>query len=151
MTAEPHRSWRTWALVASLGLNLAFAGLVAGALWKGPPPPPVPGIGPYARALPEPYRHDLGRALRSSRPDWAGMREAWHGRRAAYAAALTAEPFDPSSFAALLEQDRALAGDLAERGGRLLVEQVARMSPAERAAYAAALTEARPGDGRRRH
>jgi uncharacterized membrane protein len=149
--AEARRDWRTWALVASLGLNLAFVGLIAGALWKGPPPPPAPGIGQYARALPDPLRHQLGRALRESRPDWRGMREAWAGRRAAFAAALTAEPFDPATVAALLDEDRRLAGELAARGSRLLVEQIERMSPAERAAYAEALTKGRHGRGRWRH
>ena len=31
MAGTPRRAWRTWALVASLGLNLAFVGLLAGA------------------------------------------------------------------------------------------------------------------------
>jgi uncharacterized membrane protein len=151
MADAARRNWRTWALVASLGLNLVFVGLVAGALWKGPPPPPAPGIGQYARALPDPFRHDLGRAMRDSRPDWSGMREARRGRRAAFAAALTAEPFDPAAVAAMLDEDRRLTGELAARGSRLLVEQIERMSPEERAAYAAALTEDRRGRGRWRH
>ena len=45
-----------WALVASLGLNLVFVGLIAGAIFRGPPPPPMPGalaLRPRpARALP---------------------------------------------------------------------------------------------------
>ena len=105
----PRRSWMRWALVASLGLNLVFVGLIAGALIKGPPAPPVPGIGHYVRALPEASRRDLGEALRASRPDWSGMREAC-ARREALAAALTAEPFEPAAVAALLEEDRGLAG-----------------------------------------
>jgi uncharacterized membrane protein len=151
MADTPRRSWRTWALVASLGLNLAFLGVLAGALLKGPPPPPMPGIGGYARALPDLIRHDLGRALRHSRPDWAGMRETYHGRRAALAAIVTADPFDPAAMQALLDEDRRLASDLATRGGQLLVDQVARMSPAERASYAEALTEERRGRDGRRH
>ena len=72
-----------WALVASLGLNLAVVGLIAGALVKGPPPRPLPGIAlwHYARALPDPYRRDLGRALRDNRRDWIGPREALRGQR----------------------------------------------------------------------
>jgi len=148
MAEAPRRSWQTWALAASLGLNLVFVGLIAGALVKGPPAPPMPGMSQYVRALPEANRRDLGRSLRASRPDWAGMREAWHGRRRALAAALTAEPFDPAAVAALLEKDRALAGDLAARGAGLLVAEIERMSPEERAAYAAALAERPRG---RRH
>ena len=63
------RRWMTWALVASLGLNLLGLGLIGGAWLKGPPPGPMPGVAlwRYARAMPDPYRHDLGRALRDSR------------------------------------------------------------------------------------
>jgi len=148
MAEAPRRSWLRWALVASLGLNLIFVGLVAGALIKGPPAPPLPGISQYVRALPEAKRRDLGRSLRASRPDWPGMREAWHARRRALAAALTAEPFDPAAVAVLLEEDRGLAGELASRGTSLLLAEIERMSPAERAAYAAALEQGWHG---RRH
>ena len=75
------------------------------------------------------------------------MRAAWHARRSALAAALTAEPFDAAAVAALLEEDRGLAGDLAARGTGLLLAEIEAMSPAERAAYAAALAEG----PRRRH
>ena len=62
--AERSRNWLKWALVASLAVNLAFVGLVVGALIKGPPHAPWPGIAlwHYARALPDPYRRDLGEA-----------------------------------------------------------------------------------------
>ena len=144
MADAPRRRWLTWALVASLGLNLTFAGLVAGTLLKGPPPPML-GVGQYARALPEPYRRDLGRALRDGRPDWPAVRDAWRGRRAALATALTAEPYDPAAVAGLLDQDRAIAGEIAARGAALLLDEIDRMSTAERTAYAARLAEDPPG------
>ena len=144
---EPRRRWMRWALVASLGLNLAAVGLIGGALVKGPPPGPLPGVAPwhYARALPDPYRRDLGRALRASRRDWIGPREALRGQREALVAALTAEPFDPAALAAVLTEESRLTGDLSARGSALLVAQIERMSPDERARYAAALTEGRRG------
>jgi uncharacterized membrane protein len=151
MAFSPPGGWLRWALVASLGLNLVFVGLIAGALVKGPPPPPAPGISQYARALPEPYRRELGRGLRSSRSDWSGMRAAWRGRRAALADSLTAEPFDLAAVAALLDEERRLAGELATRGADLLLDEIGRMSPDERAAFAAALTEHRHGRDGRRH
>ena len=112
----------------------------------------MPGIAlwHYARALPEPYRRDLGRALRDSRRDWIGPREALRGQRAALAAALTAEPFDPAAVAAVLADERRVSGELAARGTEMLVAQIARMTPDERAAYAQALTERRWHHGRRR-
>jgi uncharacterized membrane protein len=142
--AEPRRPNRLkWALVASLGLNLAVIGLVAGALIKGPPPAPWPGIAlwHYARALPDPYRHDLGRALRDNRREWMPPREALRGQRSALAAALTAQPFAPEAVAGVLTREAQLTGELSRRGAGLLLAQIERMSPAERAAYATALAE----------
>jgi uncharacterized membrane protein len=141
-----------WALLASLGLNLVFVGLLAGAVFRGPPPPPMPGLWHYARALPEPHRRELGRALRESRRDWIGPREALRGQKAAMAAALTAEPFDANAVAAVLASETRLVGDLSARGRELLLEEIARMSPADRAAYAEALTADRDRGRRgRRH
>lgn len=146
MAGKPRGRWMTWALVGSVGLNLAFAGLIGGALLKGPPPPgPMPGLWQYARALPDPYKRDLGRALRDSRDAWIGPREALRGQRTALAAALTAEPFDPATVDQVLSGTDRISGDLSARGTALLVQQIARMTPQDRAAYAAALLEDRGG------
>jgi uncharacterized membrane protein len=141
--AERRPNRLKWVLVASLAMNLAFVGLVAGALTKGPPPAAWPGIAlwQYARALPDPYRHDLGRTLRDNRRDWMAPREALRGQRDALAAALTAEPYAPEAVAELLEREAQLTGELSAHGATLLLAQIERMSPEERAAYAAALTE----------
>ncbi|MFO1106493.1 MAG: periplasmic heavy metal sensor [Amaricoccus sp.] len=153
---EPRTSPQTrmkWALIGSLGLNLALAGLILGAIVKGPPPPPPPpgGLWFYGRSLPEPYRGDLGRALRDNRGDWAGPREALGDQRAAFAAALTAEPYDPAALAAILARQPALFDELTARGTSLLLDQIARMSPAERAGYAQALLSRREPPGHGRH
>ena len=146
----PGRPRLKWALVASLGLNLVFVGLFAAALFRGPPPPPMPGLWHYARALPEPYRRDLGRALRESRRDWIGPRDALRAQQAAMAAALAAEPFDPAAVArGAGERDEASRRPLRPRR-RALVAEIARMSPADRAAYAEALAADR-GHGPGRH
>jgi hypothetical protein len=53
-TSPRPRPWQRWLLYASLGLNLAFVGLVAGAIMRGPPEVGLPGpaLWHYARALP---------------------------------------------------------------------------------------------------
>lgn len=142
---KPSRRWRDWLLVASLGLNLVVLGLVAGAILRGPPERPMagPALGHYARALPDPYRRDLGRALRASRRDWAPGRDALRGQRTALAAALTAEPYDPARVAGLLEQELTLATDLGDRGVALLMTQIDRMGPEDRAAFAGRLQQER--------
>lgn len=146
-TAKPRRSWMRWALIGSLGLNLALAGLIVGAIVKGPPGPPPGGLWFYGRTLPEPYRDDLGRALRANRGDWFGPRDALRAQREAFAAALTADPYDPAALAAILAHEPAIFDQLAARGASLLLDQIARMTPAERAAYAQALLSRkdRPG------
>lgn len=133
--------WMTWALVASLGLNLLGLGVIGGALIKGPPPgpPPGPSLWHYARSLPDPYRRDLGRALRDTRGDWIGPREALRNQSKALAAALTADPFDPAAVATVLKAQTQVTRDLSARGTDMLLAQIARMSAEERAAYAAAL------------
>jgi uncharacterized membrane protein len=130
--------WMKWALVASLGLNVAVLGVIGGAIIKGPPPGPMPGVAlwHYAHVLPEPYRRELGQALRASRPQWSGPREALRGQRDALVAALTAEPFDPAGVGAVFRRDARTTGELESRGIALLTEQIARMTPEERAAYA---------------
>lgn len=161
MVLPPFRPGLKWVLVASLGLNLLFAGLFAAAAFRGPPPPPVPGLWQYARSLPEPYRRELGRELRDTRKDWIGPREALKAQQQALAAALTSEPFDPAAVADVLASETRISVDLSARARQLLVNQIARMTAGERAAYAAALLADRgppdppdrgpdgPGPGRR--
>lgn len=140
------RNWTRWALVASLGLNLVAVGIIGGAILKGPPPPdpgPGPALWPFARALPDPYRHDLGQSLRATRQEWIGPREAMESLSRRMAAALRAEPFDPAAVHALLAEQIDVANRLGQQGIDLLMAQIDRMSPEDRAAYAAALIERR--------
>lgn len=143
------RRWFGPALVVSLGVNLAVLGLIAGLAMKGPPPPPAGpggeiGLWRYGAALPEPFRGDLGHDLRASRGDWAGPRDRLRAQSAALAAALTAEPYEPAAVAGVLESERELLTALTRRGADLLLAQIARMDPDQRADYAAALTRRGP-------
>jgi uncharacterized membrane protein len=151
-TTPRPRPWRRWLLYASLGLNLAFVGLVAGAIMRGPPEvsPPGPALWHYARALPAEQRRDLRQALRASRPEWIEAREALGAQRAAFAAALTAEPFDPDTVAQILAEEARLSGGLADRGTRLLLDRIAQMDSDERAAYADAILRERGHSRERR-
>lgn len=125
-------------LTLSLGLNLALAGIVAGLVLSGPgdsrraAPPHLH----YALSLPPPYRQDLRQGLRASRGDWEGTRTRLEDRRVAFAAALTAEPFDLQGVADVLAREDELARALSQRGAGMLLEQIARMSPEDRAVYA---------------
>ena len=144
----PPRRRLRWLLVASLGLNLLLVGLALGAILRGPPERIAagPALGHYARALPEADRRELGRALHASRADWAPSRDALRGQRAAFAEALTADPYDHARVVALLEDELRLSADLGSRGSALLAAQIARMTPEARAAFAERLQESRRRD-----
>ena len=148
--APARRNWTRWVLVASLGLNLVAVGIIGGAILHGPPPPdigPGPALWSFARALPDPYRHELGQSLRATRKEWSGPREAMETASRRMAAALRAEPFDPAAVHALLAERIDVADRLGRQGAGLLMAQIARMSPADRAAYATALLERRGRHG----
>ncbi len=148
---RPPRRWLRWLLVASLGLNLLLLGLAAGAVLRGPPDRfgAGPALGYYAHALPDPYRRDLGRELRASRGDWAPTRDALRDQRLAFAAALTADPYDQDRVEALLAEEQTFASSLGARARNLLAAQIARMDPEARAAFAERLRERprHPGRG----
>jgi uncharacterized membrane protein len=133
--------WR-WVLIASLCLNLALIGLGVGARLNRPTPPPPPGLWNYGRALPEPYRENLSHALRATRHDWIGPREALRGQREALAEALVATPYDPVAVAEVITREPRLMDTLAQRGSQLLLDQISRMTPQDRAAYAEVLRRA---------
>lgn len=137
-TGSPHRRWKRWALIASLALNVLFVGLVVGAVLRGPPDQAIggPGLWRYAHALPDPYRRELVRTVRRSRSDWGAQRVALRDARGALAEALRAQPFDIDAVATVLANEQRLAGQLADRGNTLLLEQIARMSAEDRSRYA---------------
>lgn len=138
-TPAPRRNWAHWLLLGSVGLNLVAAGFIGGAFMKGPPPPdpgPGPALWHFARSLPDPYRRDLGEALRATRKDWIGPREEMEGVSHKLAAALEADPYDPGAVQKLFQEQTDLATRLSLRGADLLMAQIERMTPADRAAYA---------------
>lgn len=140
----PHKSGRARLLLAlSLGLNLALAGLVAGLLLRGPGDSrrALPPHLHYALSLPAPYRQELRQTLRASRGDWEGLRIRLADRREAFATALVANPFELQGVAEVLAQEGDLAQALSERSAEMLLAQIARMSPGDRAAFAESVLE----------
>lgn len=147
---RPSRAGR-WLLAASLALNLLFVGLIAGGalrVWNAPRHGmmPMSEMAMLWRALPEAERRAL-------RPDTGGPparsegREARAARQAAQAAELgallTAEPFQRAALEARLAAAQARS---AERGAEALarmLDRIAAMPPADRAAMAARLGERR--------
>ncbi|WP_165802831.1 periplasmic heavy metal sensor [Pelagivirga sediminicola] len=131
------RRWRLICL-ASLALNLALAGLIAGAVLTRLPH--MGGMdhqaghhargGPLIAALPEDVRARIEAQLP---PRAHGQRRA---RFEALTAALRAEPFDAGEVRALLRGQRDMGTRRAEAAEAALLDALAGMSAAERAAYA---------------
>lgn len=158
---EPHaarprrRRWVGVLLVASLTLNLLVAGILAGAWLRGPMHSSDPGrservFGAWTAALDPTDSAALREALRARRAELAENWRAERRDRAAFVAALRAEPFDPAAL-------DAIAGRMVDRSAqrldvahRLLADRIAAMSPEARRAYAdrleAAFRRNRRGD-----
>lgn len=138
-------------LFASLALNLAVAGVVAGFLVMGPPPPPRDRPGgddpalPYTRALSPEQRGDLRDQLRGKafgdRREMADVRRAVLADYQRAVAVLRADPFDPAALEALMVEQAARSAEVRARGHAVLSSYVAQMTAEERAAYADRLEE----------
>jgi uncharacterized membrane protein len=139
----PARSpvWMRVALGLSLALNLAVAGVVAGAILRHDDPRREasmrePSGAPYLRALPPEDRRAIERQLRA---ELGPPRAAMQALRADFAEALAllrADAFDAAAFAATIDRQRSRFQVRAEAGDRLFVERLAGMTPEQRAELA---------------
>ncbi|QYZ68525.1 periplasmic heavy metal sensor [Neotabrizicola shimadae] len=141
----PSRRGLKIALAVSVALNLAVAGLVAGAVLKSGPMRDQMvrdlGFGPFAEALSDSDRKELRRAFVDRSPGLRDLRETLRKDMAGVLAALRAQPFDPAALRAALEvQTERLTGQM-QMGQLLLAERIDSMSEAERLAFADRLEE----------
>jgi uncharacterized membrane protein len=131
--------WMRLALVASLAVNLAVAGLVGGAVLshRKDRADRRDGIDMSIGALPQ--------AL--SREDRAALRDVMHARRAerraaaiadmtALAAALRADPYDASAVQAVFDRQVGRLSEGLQSGQVVMAQRFIAMTPAERAAVA---------------
>ncbi len=139
--------WMRWTLIASLALNLAVIGLVAGTAIKrmtgDPRGPSVRALhlGPLTAALEPEDRRALRRAFREQAGELRGIRAEQAQGQAALLAALRAEPFDADAVRAQLAEQRARMSRGFDLGQGLLVDHLAGMTAADRAAFADRLEE----------
>jgi uncharacterized membrane protein len=158
--AVPSRTatWVKVVLVLSLGLNLAVLGVIAGA-WLSPDGPRQTridtaardlGATPFVRALDPEDRRALFQAMRREAEPLRQNRDELRLRFEALLGALRADPFDPSEVQSLLALQRGAATERQMIGERLLVDQLAAMSPEARDAFADRLEDALRRGGRDR-
>jgi uncharacterized membrane protein len=139
------------ALMLSLALNLALAGLIAGALIRGGPDGGMargPGdeVRDLLRAMPEGPQRALIADLRGQRDTFRQGWAEFRALRLALADAVAATPFDAARVAAALDDMAGFWDRMGGIGRGLIQTRIAAMSDAERAAFAEALRTDPPRD-----
>ncbi len=133
---------RNWLLVGSLALNLLIVGLIVGALVsKGGRSdrkfgPSEPGIPLVFRALPEGPRDDARNELKQYRESEKDRRREMRELRDKLIVALETEPFDDGAIQALVDRQAGMIAGVQTSVGKILLDTINDMSPAERAEYA---------------
>lgn len=139
------------ALGLSLAVNLLILGAIGGAMLNGRPDGPIRdrvdlvrtlGLGPLGRALDRADRNQIVARVGQDRAAVRAEREALLDATMAFIAAVEADPFDRDATAAALALQRENVLRLQERGHAALLDQVDRMSPEARAAFAGRLRHA---------
>lgn len=140
--------WVKVALVASLALNLAVAGVVAGAVLNhrrdgGPEMRPQTDAvyGAYAHALGRKDRRAIFEAMRTRPGDFRAVQAARAQGFARVIDALRAEPFDMSVLKSVLDEQLAQATARQSLGQELLLERIEAMSADDRAEFATRLQD----------
>lgn len=131
--------WIVVALVVSVALNLAVAGLAAGAWLRDGPGRDLPremSFGPFTKALSDADRRELRRALGDREPGFRAAREAARAELAAFLDTLRADPFDPAAAESALAAIARRATDRLDLGRDLMTGRVLAMSESERKAFA---------------
>lgn len=141
VTTAPRTSRRLRiALIISLMLNLIVAGLVAGAVLRHGAHPPPPrgdiGFGPFTDALSRDDRAALRGAFIREAPDFRALRAAARADFDRLLVILRSEPYDAAAAETVVAAQEARLRSGAELGHKLLMERLAEMNAAERAAFA---------------
>lgn len=127
------------ALVVSVALNLAVAGLAVGA-WLGNGShkgmPRDMSFGPFSEALDDTDRRAIRRALLERVGEFREQREAARAEFETLLASLRADPFDPAALKSALAALEARNAERLELGRTLIETRLIEMSPEERAAFA---------------
>jgi uncharacterized membrane protein len=131
--------WIKIALAVSVALNLAIAGLVAGAWLRDGPGHGLPrdmSFGPFTEALSDSDRRALRRTLGERAHGFREARQEMQADLQTLLSSLRADPFDPAAAEAALAAIAGRASARLELGRDLIAERILAMSDAERQAFA---------------
>jgi uncharacterized membrane protein len=136
--AAPAR-WLKPALIVSVALNLAVAGLVLGA-WLGDRGhrgmPRELSFGPFSEAFSDQDRRALRKALMDRAGEFRSSREASRAEFEALLTTLRTEPFDPAAMQAALVAIETRNAERLQLGRSLIETRLVEMSAEERQAFA---------------
>lgn len=131
--------WLKPALIVSVALNLAVAGLVLGA-WLGDGHrngmPRDMSFGPFSDALNEQDRKALRRDLMDRAGEFRSSREATRAEFGALLDTLRADPFDPAAMKSALAAIETRNAERLQLGRSLIETRLIEMSPEDRQAFA---------------
>lgn len=146
--------WWTLLLGVSLMGNLLVGGAIVGHGMRGDD-----GEGPRGRGgpggftqlmprgffaeLPRERRRELLGLLMQHRPDFDSLRQQANATAGELAALIEVEPYDPAAVKTLVDNYVRQGGDFQNRGGAVLLDMLARLSPDERKLLAAELRKPR--------
>ncbi len=135
--------WKNWLLIASLALNLAIVGIIAGFALRGDtgrkgPPRGVPNdmVRELVRAVPESQREALREDLSAKREEMQQIRHTVVEGRSELVRVLVAPDFDISRVVAILDNHRVILSRITSGGHELIIRRIENMSPEERQIFA---------------
>jgi len=136
---KPPASGYSKLLIASLALNLLFIGLFAGAAivrhrWHGPRDASLsdPSLRGFMFQLPKERRESIRVSSEQVRQAWRPLRRAVQDARAAYNAAMYAQPIDTGLVEKTLGELIAAESAARRAGIAVLTSAIAQMTPDER-------------------
>ena len=142
VTASP-ANWLKWGLIASLALNLAFVGAVAGprvfgrmhghGSWKGEKSGEEFGLMGYARTLAPERRAPIAKLIKADRASQKILREAIHTARDETGDVLAAEPFEPEKLKAAFGRIDEAEAKLKAAGRETFLNAAQQLTAGERA------------------
>lgn len=141
--------WMRVLLVCSLAVNLAIAGIIAGAFYgNGPPASRAMAdgsprdaareafFGPLGDVLAKDDRRAIRREVIKNRRDLRDLRNALRGTYTDLLPLLRAETFDRPAFEAVLSTQRDAAGNIHKFAHNLVIDRLEVLTPEDRAAMA---------------
>ncbi|PIB24426.1 hypothetical protein BFP76_04260 [Amylibacter kogurei] len=144
---KQNRNWKKYLLIGSVGLNLVFAGLIAGAAIKGPPKHhssvSVANMRAVMMALPEDKRKELRANFEQNKEKNKFDRVQFRAAKEDITNAIEAVPFNRSVLENALNQQQNLVSVAAQSSSQAFVEVIANMTDDERATFSKNMRELR--------